>query len=278
MATGALVLGIGRGTRLLTYLVGLDKVYTGTIRLGLATSTDDAEGEPLAPAPAGLVAALTPGQVDAAVAGLTGAIDQVPSSVSAIKVAGKRAYARVRAGESVELAPRSVVVHRFDVLDRRVGAVPGVGAVLDLDVRVAVSSGTYVRALARDLGAALGVGGHLAALRRESVGPFDVGRATAIDPPPETLGLTPLGDAARQVFPVKVLSPAEVTELANGRPIVRRSGDGGTANPRPAAPGGPKAPGPGPSPTAGIGPDGALIALLAPQGPRWRPLAVFQPA
>src|SRR5665647_2332878 len=177
MATGLLILGINSSTRLLTYIVGLDKEYLATIRLGASTTTDDAEGEQLALAPAGAVAALTPEAITAGIAALTGDIMQQPSAVSAIKVDGRRAYARVRAGEEVELAARSVTVHRFDVLAVRPGSHDGV-PVLDVDVAVTCSSGTYVRALARDLGAGLGVGGHLTALRRTRVGGYrlDVAR------------------------------------------------------------------------------------------------------
>ena len=152
MATGVLVLGVERATRLLTYLVGADKTYTATIRLGVQTVTDDAEGEVTSPSGADGVRR---DAVEAGVAGLTGAIEQVPSAVSAIKVDGRRSYARVRAGEEVELAARPVTVHRFEVLDRRSGRDHEL-AVLDLDVEVDCSSGTYVRALARDLGATPG--------------------------------------------------------------------------------------------------------------------------
>ncbi len=152
MATGVLVLGLGPGTRLLTYLVGADKTYEATIRLGVSTVTDDAEGDLLASADASRV---PPDRLAAAVAALTGPIEQRPSAVSAIKVDGKRAYARVRAGEQVELKARPVTVHRFELSGRRPGELAGSG-VLDLDVEVEVSSGTYVRALARDLGDALG--------------------------------------------------------------------------------------------------------------------------
>jgi tRNA pseudouridine55 synthase len=173
MATGVLVLGIGRATRLLTFLVGCDKDYTATIRLGQATITDDAEGEVTAIAPADGV---TPERLATAVADLTGELQQVPSSVSAIKVNGERSYHRVRAGEEVDLPARPVTVSRFDVLATRAGDVDGI-PVLDVDVEVTVSSGTYVRALARDLGAALGVGGHLTALRRTRVGAFTLPEA-----------------------------------------------------------------------------------------------------
>ena len=176
MATGLLVLGVNSSTRLLTYLVGLDKEYLATIRLGSSTTTDDAEGEPIGSASPDAVAAITDAGMHEQLAQLTGAIQQVPSSVSAIKVDGRRAYARVRAGEEFELPARPVTVFAFEALDQR--RAPDH---LDLDVRVACSSGTYMRALARDLGAALGVGGHLVALRRTRIGPFRVTDAAALD-------------------------------------------------------------------------------------------------
>src|SRR5215218_7499090 len=169
MATGLLVLGVNSATRLLHYLVGLDKEYLATVRLGWATTTDDAEGEPLPAAPAAAVTAVSEAAVRTAMAPLTGEIEQVPSAVSAVKVAGKRAYQRVREGETVELAARRVTVSAFELLELRTGE-----GWLDLDVRVECSSGTYVRALARDLGVALGTGGHLTALRRTRIGEFDV--------------------------------------------------------------------------------------------------------
>jgi len=175
MATGVLVVGIGRATRLLGHISGHDKDYTATIRLGMATSTDDAQGEPIGGAPAdGL-------DVDAlleAVSALTGPLLQRPAAVSAIKVDGRRAYDRVRAGQEVQLAPRPVLVSVFDIVQRRVDAEE---AVMDLDVEVRCSSGTYVRALARDLGAALGVGGHLTALRRLRVGGFEIAEARTLE-------------------------------------------------------------------------------------------------
>src|SRR5690606_35624591 len=177
MATGVLVLGVGRATRLLTYLVGADKEYTATVRLGQTTVTDDAEGEVTASRGA---AEVDPDALQRALAGLRGPIDQVPSAVSAIKVGGQRSYARVRGGEQVELAARPVVIHRFDVLAHRATTAADGTAVTDLDVVVGCSSGTYVRALARDLCAALGTGGHLTALRRTHVGPFHLAAAAAL--------------------------------------------------------------------------------------------------
>ncbi|QWL29957.1 tRNA pseudouridine(55) synthase TruB [Rathayibacter toxicus] len=214
MATGVMILGIGSSTRLLTYLVGLDKTYEATIRLGASTSTDDREGELLTRAEPGRVAALSPQAVTAAIALLTGPIEQIPSSVSAIKVDGRRAYARVRAGEEVVLSSRPVTVSAFEVRDRRVQR-----GFLDLDVRVACSSGTYIRALARDLGLALGVGGHLTALRRTKIGPFAVTEAAALDDlDVASAVLSPIAVAGK-LFPLLRLSAQEAADLANGKRI-----------------------------------------------------------
>src|SRR3954454_10747646 len=174
MATGVLVCGVGRGTKLLGHLALDTKAYTATIRLGAATTTDDAEGEVVSRADA---SGATDAAVAAGIAALTGAIEQVPSSVSAIKVGGRRAYAIVRAGERVELPARPVTVSEFPRLDRRAGE----DGAVDLDVRVEGSSVTYVRALARDLGAALGVGGHLTALHRTRVGPYGLDLARTLE-------------------------------------------------------------------------------------------------
>jgi tRNA pseudouridine55 synthase len=251
MATGVLVVGVGRATRLLTYLVGADKTYTATIRLGATTVTDDADGEVV------LRTDVTDGVDDAAVAAavraLTGAIDQVPSAVSAIKVDGRRSYARVRSGEQVELAARPVTVRRFDVLARR-SATDGGHRVLDLDVEVEVSSGTYVRALARDLGASLGVGGHLTALRRSAVGPYGVDGARTLDQLAETFSVLPMADAARQVFAARELSAEEEQALRHGKRI--------------------GASGRGAGPVAAFGPDGSLVALLEDGGETARSLLV----
>jgi tRNA pseudouridine55 synthase len=210
MATGLLILGVGPATRLLTYLVGLGKTYTATIRLGESTTTDDAEGETIVRVDA---SGVTRESIDAAVADLTGEIDQVPSAVSAIKVDGKRAYARVRAGEDVELASRRVTVSRFAVLAER-----RVDGVVDLDVVVDCSSGTYIRALARDLGAALGVGGHLTALRRTAVGPFAVADAVAPDDiAPDALREP--GAVASALFPSVELDDDLAARLGDGKRI-----------------------------------------------------------
>lgn len=213
MATGVLVVGIGRATRLLGHISGHDKQYVATIRLGLATTTDDAEGEPLGGARAdtipmeALLAAIDP---------LTGPILQRPSAVSAIKVDGRRAYDRVRSGEDVQLEERPVLVSVFDILARRPD--PGSG-VLDLDVEVACSSGTYVRALARDLGQALGVGGHLTALRRLRVGGFEVAEAHTIEQLETELVVMDLAAAARAAFPVIQVTPADAAAIRHGRAI-----------------------------------------------------------
>lgn len=215
MATGLMILGLGPSTRLLTYLVGLDKEYEATIRLGIATTTDDREGEILATADPSLVAALAPEAVDAAIVPLTGAIEQIPSTVSAIKVDGRRAYARARDGEEVVLAARPVRVSAFDVLARRT-----VGGFLDLDVRVSCSSGTYIRALARDLGTALGVGGHLTALRRTAVGPFTVAQTGHSDEIDVACALLSPTAVAGELFPLLRLDARGAEDLANGKRIV----------------------------------------------------------
>jgi tRNA pseudouridine55 synthase len=211
MATGLLVLGIEGATRLLTYVVGADKTYHATIRLGQTTGTDDADGEITAQAAPEAWAAVTPEAVAAGIAALTGDISQVPSAVSAIKVDGQRAYDRVRAGEEVVLAARDVVVSRFDVVAERVG-----DATHDLDVIVDCSSGTYIRALARDLGAALGVGGHLTALRRTMVGPFNVSDAVGIDALEGAPTLTAAAAAGRILQPLPVTED-EARDLRHGK-------------------------------------------------------------
>ena len=252
MATGVLVLGVGRATKLLTFLVGSDKGYAATVRLGQATVTDDAEGEVVASADA---AGVTRSALDAAVARLTGAIEQVPSSVSAIKIDGQRSYARVRSGEDVQLAARPVTVSRFAVLDVR-----PVGACLDVDVEVEVSSGTYVRALARDLGAALGVGGHLTVLRRTRVGRFGIGDAVPLETlePGAPVPLLPMGEAARGQFAVHELTAEEAAALGYGRRIpAAREGD---------------------PVVAALAPDGSLVAMLDESGPEARPVVVFAAA
>jgi tRNA pseudouridine55 synthase len=210
MATGVLVLGLERATKLLGHLALERKAYLATIRLGAATTTDDAEGEILSEVDGSMVA---DEDVAAGIRVLTGPIEQVPSAVSAVKVAGKRAYQRVRDGEEVVLPPRPVVVHRFDVLSQR-----RVERATELDVLVDCSSGTYVRALARDLGAGLGVGGHLTALRRTQVGPFGLRTARTLDQLTEHAELSlDLDDAVSLAFPRRDVNTRDATALAHGR-------------------------------------------------------------
>jgi tRNA pseudouridine55 synthase len=251
MATGVLVCGVGRGTKLLGHLALDTKAYTATIRLGAATTTDDAEGEVVSSADA---SGVPDAAVAAGIAALTGAIEQVPSSVSAIKVGGRRAYAMVRAGEHVELPARPVTVSEFVLLGRR--AVGG-GAV-DLDVRVECTSGTYVRALARDLGAALGVGGHLTALHRTRVGPFTIEQARTLEQlEAEPAVPLPLDRAVGLAFPRRELDAALAADIAHGRPLPP-AGLAGTY--------------------AVFGPDGSAIALVAERDRMARPVVVLAPA
>lgn len=207
MATGLLVLGVGASTRLLTFMVGADKTYEATIALGATTVTDDAEGDTIERADA---SAITLQDAEAGVRPLTGAIEQIPSAVSAIKVDGKRAYARVRAGEDVELKPRAVTVSRFELSNFRSGELAEVDALVDC------SSGTYIRALARDLGASLNVGGHLTALRRTHVGDFTVADAVGADDIAEGALLDPVSAIAK-FMPVVNLSDEDADHLRNGR-------------------------------------------------------------
>ncbi len=214
MATGLLTLGAGPATRLLTYLVGLDKTYETTMRLGAATTTDDAEGEVVSTAAPEAVAAVTDEALAAGIRALTGEIDQRPSSVSAIKVDGKRAYDRVRAGEEVELASRRVTISDFEVL-----AVRRSRDAIEVDARIDCSSGTYIRALARDLGAGLGIGGHLTALRRTRVGPFEVAHAVSLEALAEggpSMLASPAEVAAR-LFPVLEVDAAQARDLGHGK-------------------------------------------------------------
>ena len=251
MATGVLVLGVNRATKLLTFLVGADKTYTATIRLGVSTVTDDAEGEVTAQHD---TSGVTEEAIRVGVADLTGSIDQVPSSVSAIKIDGKRSYARVRAGEDVELPARPVTVHRFEVLASRTSS-----TCIDLDVEVEVSSGTYVRALARDLGAHLGVGGHLTALRRTRVGSFDLAAAATLEQLERdgvAAHLLPLAEAAAANFPTRTLTAQEATGLRHGKRLAAAQA-GRT------------------QPVAAVGPDGDLVAMLDETGEVARSHVVF---
>jgi tRNA pseudouridine55 synthase len=243
MATGLLVLGVGSATRLLTFIVGLGKTYEATIRLGVSTDSDDADGVETARADADRVAAVTDAAIAAGIAALTGEISQVPSTVSAIKVGGKRAYDLARAGQEVTLKAREVTVSRFDVLATRREE-----GVIELDVVVDCSSGTYIRALARDLGAALGVGGHLTALRRTRIGPFDVADA-AREIAPDVV-LRDAAEVAASVLGVFAVTADEARDLRHGK---RLAGAGDRLR--------------GDSPTpAAIDPDGRLVGIVERRG------------
>jgi tRNA pseudouridine55 synthase len=251
MATGVLVLGVERATRLLTYLVGQDKSYLATIRLGQSTVTDDAEGEVVARTPAGHLEECA---VRSALTAFIGDIDQVPSSVSAIKVGGVRSYARVRKGLEVDLPARRVTVHGLDVT-----AVRHVEQSLDIDVDLTCSSGTYVRAIARDLGTALGVGGHLTALRRTAVGGFALAEAAMID------------DLAERDDPVTLPLDAAVDRL-----LERRDVDAEAA--RVLSHGGPLPVSGRRGPYAVFGPDGRVVAIVSEKDGRARAEIVLAPA
>ena len=216
MATGVLVLGVERATRLLGHLMLTEKTYKATVRLGEATTTDDAEGELIAATAAG---DLAEDAVRAAFARQVGRIEQVPTAVSAIKVDGRRAYQRVRDGETVKLKPRPVTVHELTVraLRRTVGM--GGGSVVDVDIGVRCSSGTYIRAIARDVGETLGVGGHLTALRRTAVGPYGLDVARTLDALAEEYAVLPLARAARAAFPAVDLEASAAQDVRYGRPL-----------------------------------------------------------
>ena len=211
-ATGLLVLGVNAGTRLLTYLVGLDKSYTAVMRLGYETTTDDAEGERVGEGSPSLET-LTDQSVLGILDQFRGEIDQVPSTYSAIKVEGKRAYDLARSGEEVELQSRPVSITRLEA-----GPITRGEGYCDVELVVDCSSGTYIRALARDIGRALGVGGHLVALRRTRVGPFDVHHAVVPEDVAESQ-IMGLAEAAGRVMPVVTLSPQEALDISHGRPI-----------------------------------------------------------
>jgi tRNA pseudouridine55 synthase len=249
MATGVLIVGVERATRLLTYVVGATKSYAATIRFGETTVTDDAEGEVLVRTPAD---AITPGQVRECAQAFVGAIEQVPSAVSAIKVGGVRSYARVRQGESVELAPRCVVISRLDVNAVRPGPTT------DVDIEVDCSSGTYVRAIARDMGASLGVGGHLTALRRTAVGDFTLAEAVPLPvlaerDDPVTL---PLAEAVARVLGRRDADAEQARVLSHGGSL--------SAIGRPG-------------PYGVFAPDGRAIAIVSERDGRARPEVVLSP-
>ncbi len=220
MATGVLLVGVNRATRLLGHLTLTEKAYAATLRLGTSSSTDDAEGVLSAPTSTQDV---REDDVRAAAATFLGEIQQVPSQVSAVKIDGRRAYARVRAGETVEIPAREVVVHQLVVGDLR-----REGGALDVDLRVRCSSGTYIRALARDLGVALGTGGHLTALRRTAVGPFGLDEAATLEELAQDWSLCGMSEVARRCFPARDLDEAETADVAVGRKL---DVDLGTAGP-----------------------------------------------
>ncbi|GAA2752467.1 tRNA pseudouridine(55) synthase TruB [Kitasatospora cinereorecta] len=253
MATGVLVIGVERATRLLGHLMLTAKTYEATIRLGQTTITDDREGEVTASTAADGV---TREAIDAGIAALTGEIMQVPSKVSAIKIDGKRSYARVREGEDFELAARPTTVHAFTVHAQRAAVAEDGTPVIDLDVTVECSSGTYIRALARDLGEALGVGGHLTALRRTRVGPYTVESARTLEQLEEKLEVLPIADAAAAAFPRWDIDAESARLLSNGMRL--------------------KAPGLGvDGPIAVFDPDGRFLALVEEKGGTAKPVAVF---
>ncbi|BCJ42386.1 tRNA pseudouridine synthase B [Actinoplanes ianthinogenes] len=254
MATGVLIIGVNRATRLLTYVIGAAKSYTATIRLGESTVTDDAEGEVTATAS---VAAVRDEAIRAQLGTQVGEIDQVPSAVSAIKINGQRAYKRVRDGEAVEIPARRVTVHRLDVLDIRR---PEGRDVIDVDVDVSCSSGTYIRAIARDLGAALQVGGHLTALRRTAVGEMTLDVASTLEQleerAPEVVDL-PMAEAARRAFPQRVATEEETRVLRHGGPLATVGIDG---------------------PYAVFDQAGEVLAIVSERGGRARAEIVLSPA
>jgi tRNA pseudouridine55 synthase len=249
MATGVLVIGVEKATRLLGHLALTEKVYEATLRLGVTTNTDDAEGEVTATTHAGHVAEE---DVRKGIAALTGEIMQVPPQVSAIKVNGERAYKRARAGEEVELAARPVTIHAFDVTGIR-----REGETIDVDATITCSSGTYIRALARDLGASLGVGGHLTYLRRTRVGPYGIASARTIDDLSRECVILPMAEAVAAAFPRRDVSEEEAGLVAHGGRLASA--------------------GLGPGPVGVFGPDGTLLALVEERGGTARPLAVFVP-
>jgi tRNA pseudouridine55 synthase len=278
MATGVLVVGVEKATRLLGYLTLTEKEYAATIRLGQSTSTDDAEGEITRTASAADVsaAALTQQQLAKAVAALTGEIQQVPPAVSAIKVDGQRAYRLTRAGAAPELAPRPVTVHEFAVTAVRLLSEDGL---MDLDATVRCSSGTYIRALARDLGAAVGTGGHLTRLRRTRVGGYGLDQAHTLDQLASSFEVLPLAQAASAAFPGRQLTEDEARRLAHGGRLAASAGADATcatgAGTDVTGGGGAAAVTDPRTPTAAYAPDGTLIALLTEESGQARPLVVF---
>ncbi|MDG9720096.1 tRNA pseudouridine(55) synthase TruB [Streptomyces sp. DH24] len=254
MATGVLVLGVERATKLLGHLALTEKEYLGTIRLGQTTVTDDAEGDITASTDA---TGITRDAVDAGIAKLTGHIMQVPSKVSAIKINGVRSYKRAREGEEFDIPARPVTVSSFDVYDVREAVAEDGTQVLDLVVSVVCSSGTYIRALARDLGAGLGVGGHLTALRRTRVGPYRLDTARTLDQLQQELTVMPVAEAASAAFPRWDVDGRRAKLLLNGvrLDMPEEYADSG--------------------PVAVFDPDGRFLALVEAQRGKAKSLAVF---
>ncbi|MGG8405966.1 tRNA pseudouridine(55) synthase TruB, partial [Streptomyces sp. 12297] len=254
MATGVLVLGVEKATKLLGHLALTEKEYLGTIRLGQNTLTDDAEGDLTSSTDA---SAVTREAVDAGIAKLTGDIMQVPSKVSAIKIDGVRSYKRAREGEEFEIPARPVTISSFQVYDMREAEAADGTKVVDLVVSVVCTSGTYIRAIARDLGADLGVGGHLTALRRTRVGPYKLDKARTLDQLQEELTVMPLAEAAAAAYPRWDLDEKRARLLGNG---VRLE----MPDEYPAG-----------RSVAVFGPDGKLLALVESKGGKAKSLAVF---
>jgi tRNA pseudouridine55 synthase len=251
MATGVLVVGLGKATRMLGYLTLTTKKYEATIRLGASTTTDDAEGELLIAADSSALEEISDADISSALSEFQGQIEQVPSSVSAIKVNGVRAYTLARAGEEVALKARTVVI--YSLTSGPVERGPGW---LDLQVAIECSSGTYIRAIARDLGARLGVGGHLTALRRTAVGPYDIDQAHTLESLESHFAPLPVADAARAMFASRELSEEEAQRVRHGS-VLPESGEVGTV--------------------AAFSPSGELIALMEDRDGACRPLAVLSP-
>ncbi len=257
MATGLLLIGVNSATKLLTFLVGENKTYEATIRLGAGTITDDKESEFTSIASPDEVQALNAAKLETVLATLRGPIEQVPSSVSAIKVDGERAYAKVRSGDEVKLKARPVTIHRFEIVGEPRLVIEGENTFFDFEAIIDCSSGTYIRALARDLGAALGVGGHLTALRRTKIGSYEIGQAQQLEGlTPEALQILPIEQAATQQFAVRALSDQDVIDLRHGKRL-RAINETDS------------------EPTAAIDPSGKLVAMLTKSGNAAKSLVVF---
>jgi len=256
MATGLLLIGINSATKLLTFLVGEDKTYFATIRLGASTITDDKESEVIDFGDQEKIQSLNQAEVEKALAKFRGSISQVPSSVSAIKVDGERAYAKVRSGEDVTLAAREVEITKFEITNSPQLVSEEGRTFFDVDVQVDCSSGTYIRALARDLGSALGVGGHLTALRRTRIGEYSIDQAQQLDSlTPESLSVLDISAAAKQQFHVRNLADQEVIDLRHGKRL-KAAGESSEA-------------------FAGVDRNGKLIAVLTTSGNDVKSLVVF---